>query len=247
MANEIRNPFNDFILVPEFIIKAVITQALFYINADYNQTITDYNDETKSYLYILTYGLGIERVNVFKQAKSLFIDVVEEKPRISVYLGYPQLVEGAVSVAIVNSGEVQGVQALGVDEATNRNYHEFDYPIDTPPEDQTESNFWRKTYGKRYNASYQIIVTGANTNETVIVYTIIKALMVSLEGTAHLSTFGFQNVKLNSSDVTLKSETVKNQYAKSITLSFEYEFRVPDVIKQKYVNGLIFKGILLDI
>ena len=230
---------NEFIMIPEIAIEKIISTAINFIRKDYKKNIDEYNDEKLSYLYYLSNLVFIERVNIFEEAKKIFLIHDEKDPKkININFGFPQTIKGAVNITITHSGEQYGMNALGVDESPQI-YEEF-------IEDKDESDNWRKTYGRRYNSTYQIIITGDNTNETLIVYNILKSVLISFEGTSHLSALGFENAKITGQDMMIKSDVTKKKYAKNITFNFEYEFRVPDVNRLQYWNNLIFKGFAKD-
>ena len=227
---------NDFIMIPEIAIEKIISTAVNFIRKDYKDNVEQHGDEKLSYLYYLTSLVFVERVDVFKEAKKIFLIEDEKDPKkININLGFPQTIKGAVNITITHSGEQYGTNALGVDQSPYI-YEEF-------VNDTEVSDHWRNDFGRRYNSTYQIIITGDNTNETLITYNILKAAIISFEGTAHLSSLGFDNVRITGQDMIIKTDVTKKKYAKNITLNFEYEFRVPDVNRLTYWNNLIFKGL----
>lgn len=231
------NPSNNFILVPEIAIEKILSNSISFIRSDYQNSVDELKDEKLSYLYHLTSTIHIERLDVFKEAKKLFlISDDRDAKRIQINLGWPRTISEAVNITITHAGEQYAQNALGVDQGPDI-YEEY-------VGETEESNAWRNTYGRRYSATYQLIITGDNTNETLIVYNILKSLLISFEGTSHLSAIGFQNVRILGQDMVIKSDIVKNKYAKNLSFSFEYEFRVPDTNRMAYWNSLIFKGFL---
>ncbi len=231
------NPFNNFILVPELVIEKVITQALIFLRKDYKQQVDEHNNEELSYLYLLTNGVGVQRLELFKQAKKIFLAEADDPKRINVYLQFPQKIEGACAICITHSGEQHGQNTLSVGEDPEE--------LEEIVNDDAPSE-WRRIYSRRYSATYNIICTGDNTNEAIILYTVLKALFISMEGTQHWDAMGFKNIKMGGADLQIKQDVTKPLYAKTISFNFEYEFRVPDVRRQKYMNGAIFNGILKE-
>lgn len=237
-------PSNDFMLVPELTIEKILRTALNFIRTDYQNQILQYNDEKLSYLYYLTENVGVERMVVFNEAKKIFlIDDPLDPKRININLGWPQTIKSALNATIIHAGEQYAQNALGVDESPDI-YREFVY--DSSEQDRDETNAWRRTYSRRYSTTYRIIVTGNNTNEVMLLYKIFKSLLISFEGTSHLSRMGFENVKITGADMEIKSDIIKHKWAKAINLSFEYEYRVPDTNRLNYWNGLIFNGIIIE-
>lgn len=235
---------NDYILVPEFTIEKILQQIVKYIRKDYNDQMADHGQEELTYLYLLTHNIGYQRLNMFTQAKKIFLTDPtdqDDNKRIRIYLSFPQKIESSVAVCVSHSGEQHGQNVLSVDEDHYERENVYE-----PADPDAEPNYWRKSYSRRYNTTYNIIITGDNTNETLITFLIFKAVLISLEGTGHLNAFGFQNLKISSNDMQIKSEVAKILWAKTLNLSFEYEFRVPDVERQIFINGAIFMGVMKD-
>lgn len=223
---------NDFILIPEIAIEKMLSTSLRVIRDDFE----DSDDEKETLLYFLTKDVNIQRVNVFNEAKKIFLITNDNDPkRITINLGYPKIVTSSVNLSIIQSAEQYAMNALSVDQSSDY----FDEYI-------SDNVRYRNTYGRRYSATYQIIITGDNTNEVLITYNIFKSLLISFDGTSHLNALGFENVKITGQDMNLKSDIFPNKYAKNLTFSFEYEFRVPDINRSKYWNNIIFKGIIID-
>lgn len=238
---------NNFISVPEYTIEKILNQIVKFIRKDYATQMAEYNDEKLTWLYLLTHNIGYQRLNMFSEAKKIFLtDPTDEEDgkRIRIYLSFPQKIESGVAVCISHSGEQHGQNVLSVSE--DHDEQEYVYEDEPEEDEEREANAWRKSYSRRYSTTYNIIITGDNTNETLITYLIFKAALVSLEGTSHLDVFGFTNLKISSKDMQIKSEISKIMFAKTLDLNFEYEFRVPDVTRQKFMNAAIFKGIMKD-
>lgn len=234
---------NEFMLVPDVALFSILTTALDFIKSDYNYQVTNFQDEKLSYLYYLTNSINMQRVDVFKEAKSIFLnDDPTSKKRITINLGWPQTIKEGTNVTITHPGEQYSQNALGVDESPYV-YEEFVYSESTNPEDKEITNNYRYSYGRRYQTNYKLIITGLSTNEILIVYNIFKSILISFDGTGHLNYMGFQNVKITGQDMEIRSDIIKNKWAKSINITFEYEFRVPDTNRLNYWNGIIFNGI----
>lgn len=232
-------PKNQFILIPEFSILKILENSIKFIREDLQKQIDEFNDEELSWLWYLTQGVGVQRLEIFKQAKKLFlIDDPEDPKRLNITLGYPQELKGATAICIVHAGEQSAQNALSTDESP---YKFEEYVVD-----KNESDAWRNTYGRRYTSTYQIMITGDSTNEVIIVYNILKSMFITFMGSAQLSMAGFENAQVTGNDLQLRGDMSKNMFAKALNFKFEYEFRVPDTERQQYINSVIFKEIILD-
>lgn len=238
-------------MIPDYTIEKLLNHIIAYIRNDYKEQ----TDEKASYLYFLTNNIGIQRLNLFDQAKTIFLTEKGDEKRLRVYLQFPQDMKTGVAVCITHSGESHGQNVLGVDQ---NHFFEDEYiesETEEPSEEENEypnaielgiSKDYRNSYSRRYQTKYNIIITGDNTNESLITFLILKSVLISLEGTSHLSHLGFTNLKISSSDMQIKSDIAKIMFAKTISLEFEYEFKVPSVYRQKTANAIIFNGIMKD-
>lgn len=237
-------PKNQFILIPEFSILRILENSIKFIREDLKKQIDEYNNEELSWLWYLTQNVGIQRLEIFKQAKKLFlIDDPEDPKRLNITLGYPQELKGATAICIVHAGEQLAQNALSVDQSPYE-FPEFVY--DSNEIENTETNAWRNTYGRRYASTYQILITGDNTNEVIVIYNILKSMFITFMGQSQLSLAGFENAQVFGNDLQLRGDMSKNMFAKALNFKFEYEFRVPDTNRQNYINAIIFKEIILD-
>ena len=232
-------PLNNFIIIPDFALENLLTTAIKFLKKDYDEQVTKY--EKLSYLYLLTHGVGIQRLNLFEEAKAIFFNTDKNSDKkVSVTLGWPETLKSSLNIIITHVGEDYAQNALGVDQGTEI----YEEHVPTSIDSDGEPNNWRTTYARRYKANYRIIITGDNTNETIVMYHVIKSLLIAFEGTSHLAAMGFQNPQITGNDIEIKTDIIKHKFAKSIRFSFEYPFRTPDVNRVQYWNALVFKGIM---
>lgn len=230
---------NEFMLIPDAAIFTLLTTAFDFLRKDFENQI----DEKQSYLYYLTNNISMQRVDVFKESKSIFLNNdPTSRERLTVNLGWPQTMREGVNVTITNPGEQYAQNVLSVDESPYI-VEEFIYNNNDP---ENETNHYRHSYGRRYQANFKIIITGLGTNEILVVYNVIKSILISFDGTGHLNYMGFQNVKISGQDMEIRSDIVKHKWAKSLNLTFDYEFKVPDTNRLNYWNGIMFNGIIKD-
>lgn len=236
-------PSNDFIIIPDLALEKLISSAIKFLKIDYDTQVTENGDEKTSYLYYLTHNVGVQRISFFEEAKDIFFNTdPKSNKKVSISLGWPETIKHASNVIITHVGEDYADNALGVDQGVNI-YEEYVPENYTPSE---ETNAWRETYARRYRANFRIIITGDNTNETLIIYHILKSILISFEGTQHLQYIGFQNCKIEGGDIEIRAENIPNRFAKSIKFSFDYTFRTPSIHRSKYWNNLVFQERVLE-
>lgn len=225
-----------YIVIPEFVVYNTIRSMLKVIRTDFEQN----NDETQSFLYELCQLTGVLRYNVYDNAKVVFLAQDTQPRAIKLSFQYNQNQETFPNIYIQHAGEQDGVNAISTDQDT---YGQTEYT--ETEENVTTVTGYRDTYSRRQNATIQVVITSDNSNETVMMYYVLKALFMSLRGSGHLSFAGLENVKISGSDIQIQSDNVpKTIHRKVLNLYFEYESQTIDLDKHKYALGMVFKGII---
>lgn len=214
------------LLIPEFVLYETLKIGLNFIRSDYNNQV----DKTKSFLYKLTQGIGLQKYNYFEQASHVFV-INETDPRcINLDLGFNMQKDRPVSIHITMPAESPGQNALANDEG----YHEQVY-------DSEDSIEYSTVYTRRYKATYDIVIVSDNSNEVVMIYHILRALIVSL--TTHLHLNGLQNLAYSGQDLQPYAELVpKTIFMRAIRLGIEYESSSYSLAKKLSPTDIIFEG-----
>ena len=213
-------------IVPEYKMLDLVTKAVNFIREDYNGQ----SDKTQSWLQrVLTAGSGTNRYDVVAQAVEVFInrDVADPK-YLEVNLMFNMQREGAPTIHITLPSEQTqtGGNGIGMDEGDEENIL-----IDSTFNGDGSLNVIGSitpVYTRRDSSTYNIVITGDNSNEVILIYRVLKALIIAL--TPSFSLAGFQNIVLGGQDLQLQSTMVpKNIYMRAITVKVEFEISVPSI------------------
>lgn len=227
-----------YIVVPEYVVYNTIRSMLKVIRADFEAN----TDETQSFLYELCQLTGVLRYNTYENAKIIFLAQDTSPKAIKLSFQYNQDQKAFPNIYIQHAGEQDGVNAMSTDQDS---FGQTDY--EETVDNVTSVTGYRDTYSRRQNATIQVVITSDNSNETVMMYYILKALFLSLRGSGHLSFAGLENVKISGSDIQIQTDNApKTIHRKVLNLYFEYETQTIDLDKHKYALGAIFTGIMED-
>ena len=219
----------NFLNVPENILFKTLESILRFLRQDLEQ-----NESTpqESFLFkICGDEKGADgRFSYFKEAKKIFTYKVDDPKFLELTLMFNMQSIKPNTINISHSGESQGQGSIGQD--TNS------YGVYINTDDS-----YQDTFGDRFNATYLLTIVTENTNETIIIYHIIKTMLIAFK--AHFTFMGLANIKLGGQDIQIKSEHVPpymNQ--KVITFGCEYQAYSLDIYKQQEITGIIYNGIL---
>lgn len=209
------------IIIPEAIILEALEKGLKFIRTDFNNV----QDETDSYLYQLLEGVSMERYNYFKQAKAVFLCEEDNPRKLNVDFMYNMNVDKVPSIYVALSSEQNGQNGLGLDQGYMEPIEKEDGSVDV--------------FTRRENTSYSIMITSDNSNEVVMIYHIVRALLLSL--TIHLNLKGLENISIGGQDLQLRADLVpKNLFMRALNVSLQYEFSTPDLTNNPIIKDLFF-------
>lgn len=214
--------------MPEVTIYNALESVISYIRRDLAK-----NDEDKNTMLYRLLGEDIDRKpmkmnrwNFFKQAKKIFTD----KQNLSVNFGYNFDVAKIISLHIILPSEEAAESAIGQDEG---------YGDEVIGEDTYQC------FTQNFRSNYQIMITSNNSSEVLTVYHILKAMLLMIF--PHLEIMGLRLNKLSGSDVMFRDEMMPNGvFHKVLNLSFNYELKVPQMLSQEIVKGIVIEGHLLE-
>lgn len=217
------------IIMPEVVIYKALESIIRYIRTDLSKAEKD--EDTILYRLlgedIDGNPLRMNRWNFFKQAKKIFTD----NQNLSVNFGYNYEVAKIISLHIILPSEEAAESAIGQDEG---------YQVYPDGEDRAFEGFTQN-----FRSNYQIMITSNNSSEVLTVYHVLKSTLLMIF--PHLEIMGLRLNKLSGNDVYFKDDMMPNGiFHKVLNLSFNYELRVPQLISQEIIKGIIVRGHLLS-
>lgn len=228
------------VIIPEFILFEIVNNALKYLRKDYN----DAQNKDDSYLHKILFGNSIERYDLTQQAKQVFIDNDEANQRfLEVHLMFNMKREGLPTIHITLPSEQtqSGGNGLGTDEGYK------DYLItdsEYNDDELVKQGNITPVYTRRYQSTYNIVITSDNSNEVILIYHTLRSILTSLIPSIHLS--GLQNIAFGGQDVQLLNGVPNQMYVRSLSATLQYETSVPNIFPSPLMANLIANGVAVN-
>lgn len=218
------------IIVPEIIIRDTVQKTLELIKQDYNNNVNEQN----TILYKLLADQKLGRYGLFEQAKSIFIKQDSDPRKISVNVMFNRDKIGPPAIHITLPSEDEVNQTLGIGEGELEYFHNAD--------DELE---YRRTFNKRFRASFNIVVTSDNVNEVILMYYVIRALFIGV--LEQFYGYCMYNFKISGRDLMLSPDIVPTHiFMRSLGISFEYETGATEFNINDYLKNVNFEGTIDD-
>ena len=216
--------------MPEVIIYNALESIVKYVRKD----LTENKDNEKASILYRLLGENIDgkpimmnRWDFFKQAKKIFTN----KNNLSVNFGYNFDVANIIALHIVLPSEQAAESAIGQDEGYN-----------TIVDDE---EMITEFFSQNFQSNYQVMITSNNSSEILTVYHVLKSMLLMI--IPHLETMGLRLCKLSGNDIMFKDDLMPNgMFHKVLNISFNYELKVPQMLRKDIIRGIVFDGHLLE-
>lgn len=210
------------VIVPEVIVFQTVKAIIDLVASDY----TAKADKTESLLYRILGNLQLQRYEFFEQAEAVFLRDSDNVRQLEVNMFFNTARASLPTIHITLPGETSGKDGLGIDQG-------YTDPLVDGDGNVTEG------YTRRFDARYNVLITSENTNEVVLVYHVLRAMLISAFD--HFSQSGLQNAKLSGQDLQINPQLVPEHiFFRGIGLYFEYEVNVPSLVNTEQIQSLIF-------
>lgn len=218
------------IIMPEVIIYNALESIVKYVRKD----LTENKDNEKASILYRLLGENIDRKPImmnrwdfFKQAKKIFTN----KNNLSVNFGYNFDVANIIALHIVLPSEQAAESAIGQDEGYN-----------TIVDDE---EMITEFFSQNFQSNYQVMITSNNSSEILTVYHVLKSMLLMI--IPHFEIMGLRLCKLSGNDIMFKDDLMPNgMFHKVLNISFNYELKVPQMLRKDIIKGLVFDGHLLE-
>lgn len=218
------------IIMPEVIIYNALESIVKYVRKD----LTENKDNEKASILYRLLGENIDRKPImmnrwdfFKQAKKIFTN----KNNLSVNFGYNFDVANIIALHIVLPSEQAAESAIGQDEGYN-----------TIVDDE---EMITEFFSQNFQSNYQVMITSNNSSEILTVYHVLKSMLLMI--IPHFEIMGLRLCKLSGNDIMFKDDLMPNgMFHKVLNISFNYELKVPQMLRKDIIKGLAFDGHLLE-
>lgn len=216
------NQYTHDLIMPELVLFNTVKSLLNFIRMDFHSVV----DEKKTWLYKLFNGHHVENYNFFQQAKQVFTQSIDSPRVLDVRLFFDSERAHMPTIHINLPSENEGENGIGIDEG----FTDALYDSDT--------NRFQRTYTRRYDATYNLIITSDNPFEVVMIYHFLKLIMVATMD--HIQLSGLENPKTGGQDLHLNSDLIPaGVYMRGLTLSFSYDISVPSIFSDDIIRDFI--------
>lgn len=213
------------IKVPEIILYNAVQGALKYIRLDYAAQA----DKNNSYLRRVLSGISFQRYDFVTQAEQVFL-IDEDNPRfldIDIMFNMEKNSMPTMYLSLPAEGIQSGGNGLGLDQS---------YMADI-----TDSKGSYSVFTRRFQATYNVVIASDNSNEVLLIYHTLRALLISFIPSMNMS--GLENISIGGQDVTLSQDMV---FVRSISIALQYETSVPNPFEDILFSQIIAQGLALN-
>lgn len=213
------------IIVPEIIIFNTLKNILSFIREDFKAN----TDSEKTFLFRILGNLNLQRYGYFEQAKQVFVSETDNPRHLDVNMFFNSNRAAIPTLHLMLSSEKKGGDGIGIDQGFRD--PEFD--------DVTET--YRHIYNRRFDTQYNIVITSDNSNETMLIYNVLRAILIPIFD--HFNQTGIENIRLGGEDIRLDPHLVPPSiFIRSINMMFSYGVSVPQILDIDQIAQLIFTG-----
>lgn len=229
-------PQNEYhIVVPEVLIFNVIKNALFYLRQDYATNLAA-STETNSLLYRIIEANKIQRYVLFDQAKSIFItpENANEPKYLDISMGYDtdRIAKKNPTIHLIVQSDSPKNNMLGLGSGAND-------PDFYSPETVDGTGLYREYHKKGFAAQVNLIISGENSNEKIMIYHILRSLLISY--IPYFENQGLFNIEFNGGDIQINTGVAGNIFMRNLTMSFDYYVDVPHVEDKEYISKIFYE------
>lgn len=217
------------ILIPEIELHITLKAILELIRDDFSNQ----SNEQDTILYKLLGTNKLQRYSLFEQAKTVFL-AKETDPRFLDVQMFFNLKRASIpTIHITLPSEQSGQNGIGIDEGFAG--------IDTIG--MGESMTTSPNYTRRFDTTYNLIITSDNTNEVILLYHMIRAILIPTFD--HLNQIGLENCKLGGRDIQTNNTLVPEHiFMRGISLSFSYDVIAHSLFRRDVIQKIIVDYIM---
>jgi len=201
-------------MIPEIELQRVIDVALKIIRNDITQNGGTPSDTILHYL-LNQVGSFEGKYNFYDQAVDIFSTKNKHNPRfLETRLFFDKERASIPTIHVMANGENDNNNGIGVDQGYM---------------DQQTNGLGtaiRPVYNRHFNANFSIVITSDNSMETILIFYVLKAMLISAFD--HIQLSGFVNPTISGRDINISQDLVPNGvFARSLDLKAGYELSVP--------------------
>lgn len=204
------------VIIPDIIICNYINSTLNIVRQNWI-TMKGLNKESSSLLYLIFGGGKIGTYDLYKNAQTIFITQPGDPKHLEAKLSFDHNTTATAPAIVVSlSSENDKNNEISIGEGSREEL-----------EDDLAQQY-RKVFVRRYATTYSVIVLSENKNEGALIYNLLKLLITA--SITSLVLEGIENIKIGGQDIRLQTAVVDRLFQRAVTVNFEYEQDVPELV-----------------
>lgn len=208
--------------IPEILLYNLISGIVKHIKIDIENHIG--TPET-SFLGIILKDIKDHKHDYYVEAVDIFSRKEDHPRALRVRLFFDAKEANIPTIHITMPQENEGNNSLGAGESDINYIDELDKTISPERE-------------RRFDTTFNAIITSDNHREVLIIYHVIRAMLVS--ALSEINIAGLENPKLGGQDIRLQEDIIpRNIYMRGISIGCSYEVEVPRFFSSKMISQLI--------
>lgn len=215
------------IQMPDIKLKSLLDVILDKIKFDYDNA----GDESTTFLYKMYNGLITGNYNFLNNAVKIFNRATDDPRTIDTRLMFDRERAHLPTVHVTIPSENVTGDGIGFDEGYVQNVADGD------PQTATTMTEY---YTRGYSSKFDLIITGSNSFEVILIYYTLKAALINNVESLELN--GFRNPKIYGSDLKVNESLNPNAYMRILHIDSYFELIVPKFDSVNIVNNIDFGG-----
>lgn len=212
------------IQMPDIKLKAVLDAILGKIRSDY----VDAGVKSTTFLYKMYNGLVSGNYVFLDEAVKIFTRTGDDPRIIDTRLLFDRERVSLPTIHVTIPSEEPHGDGIGQDDGYVANT--LDAESSAPNQTMTEY------YTRGYNTKFELIITGSNSFEVVLIFTTLKAALIN--NVESLEVNGFRNPKISGGDLKINEQLTPNAYMRVLNLSSYFELIIPKFDSIAIVNSI---------
>jgi len=214
--------------MPDIKLKALLDAVLGKIRSDY----TGAGDKSTTFLHKMYNGLESGNYVFLDEAVKIFTRSGDDPRIIDTRLLFDRERASLPTIHVTIPSEDPHGDGIGMDDG----YVTNTLDVESVAPDQTMTEY----YTRGYNTKFELIITGSNQNEVLLIFYTLKAALIN--NVESLEVNGFRNPKIFGSDLKINEQLTPNAYMRVLNLSTYFELIVPKFDSVALVNSIKWTG-----
>lgn len=213
----------------EIILFDTLNLGLQLIREDYAENVLT---PENSWLYRLLRTIHLQRYKYYEQAVAIFCNPVDDPRHLKIDMTYNAKIDTPPTVFLSLSQDTMSDNNIGIE------HQQGGYFLNSQ-NIPTEYTF---TKTRRFDSSIGIYIYSDNSNETMLIYSVLRSLLITLSD--QLSLLGLHNLSYSGQDIAQYPDFIpKGFFYRALTVKCNYSTSSPDLSGYLFIRKFLFEGV----